>query len=882
MFNCFKFTLCMLVLFCTTTLTFAQSTASYYWSDNQKISINLDRSSLIIQFNDGYDVAKYLKANTTSLKDLEIHSIQGRAVLTFNNTVQGEALEVAKTFVNNSAALKSASFGYQLNDGFQIWPTHHVVLELYKGFTMADLSSVMSEAKASFVEAKYGRILLAVEDINQVLPFANQLRESGLARWAHPDFYAKIKHHLTPSDPLYSNQFQMNNTNGSDADCNAPQAWDISRGSSSIRVAVIDDGLETHPDLPTINLSLGYSPANGGNGTPNSSGAHGVSCAGSISAAHNNIGVAGVAPNCELFSVNIFLGGETGNDLANAISYAKNNGADVLSNSWGYGSCTYSLSVLNNALADAKNNGRGGKGCVIVFAAGNDYFTCVSYPGNNPNVIGVGAITNTGVRSSYSNQGSDLDISAPSNGGTLGVYTTDRVGSAGYASGDYTGSFGGTSSACPVVAGVAALVLSVDGNLTSSAVQSILESTAKDFGSSGFDVQFGHGCVDAKAALDNALGNGGGGGGNPPTCSDNEVVLTLVLDNYASETSWSLTNASGQTVASGSGYTANGSTVTETFCLPDGCYDFTINDSYGDGICCAYGNGSYDLSSGGTSLASGGQFTSSETKNICVGSGGGGGGNPTSCPTIDLTAQTINSYGGTQDQGTFTVRASDGALILNDNAWKSIDLNYTVTANTVLEFEFGSTDEGEIHGIGFDTDNNISSNLTFKVHGTQNWGITNYDNYSNVGNWVSYTIPVGQIYTGTFNRLFFVCDDDAGTSSNAYFRNVKVYENGSCDASASLARFTDVTNIIHAAEGEFSGALKLFPNPTNNVLNVQLGATGAVQTRVTDALGRTMSEQTMQDGVNQLNVAAFPAGMYQLTIIKENGEMITEKFIKVR
>ena len=341
-----------------------------------------------------------------------------------------------------------------------------------------------------------------------------------MVKWAHPDFYAKINHYSTPTDPLYSNQFQMNNSN--DVDCDAPEAWAITRRSANIVVAVIDDGVETHPDLPNLNTALGYSPANGGNGTPNSSGAHGVACAGIINAAHNGVGVAGVAPDVGIFSVNIFEGGETGNDLADAITYAKNNGADVLSNSWGYGSCTYSLSVLNSALADAKANGRDGKGCVIVFAAGNDYFSCVSYPGNNPNVIGVGAITNTGFRSSYSNQGPSLDISAPSNGGNASVYTTDRVGSAGYASGDYTGTFGGTSAACPFVAGVAALVLSVNDGLCSDDVQSILQNTATDMGTTGFDVEFGHGRVDADNAVDAAIantgaacGNGGGGTSDP-------------------------------------------------------------------------------------------------------------------------------------------------------------------------------------------------------------------------------------------------------------------------------------------------------------------------------------------------------------------------------
>lgn len=111
----------------------------------------------------------------------------------------------------------------------------------------------------------------------------------------------------------------------------------------------------------------------------------------------------------------------------------------------------------------------------------------------------------------------------------------------------------------------------------------------------------------------NTGATGGGGGG----ASTSEVTLTLVTDNYGSETTWSLTNSSGTAVASGTGY-GNNQTITETFTLADGCYDFTINDSYGDGICCSFGNGSYLLTKGGTTLASGGSFGSTETKNFCV------------------------------------------------------------------------------------------------------------------------------------------------------------------------------------------------------------------------------------------------------------------------
>ena len=115
---------------------------------------------------------------------------------------------------------------------------------------------------------------------------------------------------------------------------------------------------------------------------------------------------------------------------------------------------------------------------------------------------------------------------------------------------------------------------------------------------------------------------GGGGGGS--TCNDNEVTLSITLDNYPGETTWEVANSSGTTVASGGPYSGAGSTVTEDLCLPDGCYDFTIFDSYGDGICCSYGNGSYTLSDGSTVLASGGSFGSSETTSFCL----GGGTNP--------------------------------------------------------------------------------------------------------------------------------------------------------------------------------------------------------------------------------------------------------------
>jgi hypothetical protein len=146
------------------------------------------------------------------------------------------------------------------------------------------------------------------------------------------------------------------------------------------------------------------------------------------------------------------------------------------------------------------------------------------------------------------------------------------------------------------------------------------------------------------------LSSNGCGQGNPPTCSDgiqngdetgvdcggttcppcssgcddNAVTITINLDNYPEETSWTVTNSSGVIVASGGTYGSqpDGSTVTEELCLVDGCYDFNIFDSYGDGICCSYGSGSYSVTdANGNVLASGGSFGSSESTNFCFGGG---------------------------------------------------------------------------------------------------------------------------------------------------------------------------------------------------------------------------------------------------------------------
>jgi hypothetical protein len=146
---------------------------------------------------------------------------------------------------------------------------------------------------------------------------------------------------------------------------------------------------------------------------------------------------------------------------------------------------------------------------------------------------------------------------------------------------------------------------------------------------------------------------------------------------------------------------------------------------------------------------------------------------------IDFSASPILRYDTSQDANSTQYEVLDGGDTLHmwGNNWKCVDLtSYTVTADTVLEFDFMSDGaEGEINGSGLDTDLYISSPYTFKVYGTQAWGLSNYDNYPGSG-WTHYEIPIGQFYTGTRRYLFFVNDADAGQNTSVYYKNVRLVE----------------------------------------------------------------------------------------------------------
>ncbi len=150
---------------------------------------------------------------------------------------------------------------------------------------------------------------------------------------------------------------------------------------------------------------------------------------------------------------------------------------------------------------------------------------------------------------------------------------------------------------------------------------------------------------------------------------------------------------------------------------------------------------------------------------------------------INFNDNTPNNYGAGQNgTGTVSVSPDGSSLTLDGNRWQYINFPYTITANTVLEFDFSSSVEGEIHGIGFDTNLNVDSNL-FQLHGSEIWGIQDFNNYAGAGTPQHYTIPVGQFYTtGDFNYLYFAMDDDE-TESQSVVAEEYIFH-GNCEGNS--------------------------------------------------------------------------------------------------
>jgi len=359
---------------------------------------------------------------------------------------------------------------------------------------------------------------------------------------AEPEIVIPKQPHYRPKDPFYPQQWYLNHSGGSElaanSHINVEKAWDITRGDRSVVVAVADDAIDlNHPDFQGTGKIVAPKDFKDQDFVPlpeSSEESHGTACAGIAVAEENGVGIAGVAPGSALMPIRTtgFLDDDT---IEQLFDYCIAQDASVISCSWGAAAVYFPLSLRQRAaLTRAATQGRQGKGCVIVFAGGNANRPVSgtvyekSWPNDllkgptnwlggftvHPDVITVSACTSLSKKAAYSNWGTNVSVCAPSNNAPpgmwfeqtgyistapdviaslpgLGIFSDDLVGTLGYETGDYVRSFGGTSSACPVVAGVAALVLSANPDLTAQDVKRLLQETADKIVDRDADPQLG-------------------------------------------------------------------------------------------------------------------------------------------------------------------------------------------------------------------------------------------------------------------------------------------------------------------------------------------------------------------------------------------------------
>ena len=250
-----------------------------------------------------------------------------------------------------------------------------------------------------------------------------------------------------------------------------------------------DEGQQYHWDGGTWNGSGqdDYYFKTNPNSNPRDDNGHGTFVSGIVGAESNDQGIAGVSPGARIMPLKVLDGSGVPSgvlatdEIIEAIYYATDNGARVISMSLG---SPFESSAEQDAIDYAH-----GQGVVLVAAAGNDGDETTYYPAGCENVIGAGATNNLDEKASFSNHNASVDVTAPG----WRIYTTTRSGGYGYGS--------GTSAATPMVAGVAALILSYDPSLSSSQVEQVIEDNALDLGDPGRDDYYGYGRIDAYSSL---------------------------------------------------------------------------------------------------------------------------------------------------------------------------------------------------------------------------------------------------------------------------------------------------------------------------------------------------------------------------------------------
>ena len=449
---------------------------------------------------------------------------------------EGEAQGLAE-IIDADPSIQFAGRGLRDQDGAPVVYTENLFVKFEDSVEpdacVAALEGAGLTVKRELAFATNAYFAAAPERIGRrVFELADELLASDQVECCHPELIREQSF-----NEAFPQQWHLQPTAEVDAHANVVAAWETTRGEGTV-IAIVDDGVDIeHAEFASegkIVAPQSLSRPKGDDPRPTEGSNHGTACAG-VACGDGRYGASGVAPDAKLMPLRL-VSGLGSIDEAEAFTWAADNGADVISCSWGpidgewwnpddptHENIEPLPDSTRLAIDYATETGRGGRGCVITWAAGNgnesvDNDGYATYE----RVVAVAACNDRGTRSAYSDMGRGLWCAFPSNHGepslTPGIWTTDRTGLEGYnpgdeslgdEAGDYTNSFGGTSSACPGVAGVAALILAVNPELTWRQVREVLrdccdriDEAGGDYDGDGHSPLYGYGRVNAARAVE--------------------------------------------------------------------------------------------------------------------------------------------------------------------------------------------------------------------------------------------------------------------------------------------------------------------------------------------------------------------------------------------
>ncbi len=506
--------------------------------------INLTKSNQLLAIKSKRNapaVKKRVLDKATNLSLRQVNAM-GDFVLLRNGKHQLEATNQALDTLRQQSSTEVGSHVYHINDAKSepLIPTGNLYVVFAPTLPVAECHDIMEVFSLKIVQKdnEYEYILGVTEKSPNPIKVAAALQNEYKSKVliAEPDFERSVARYEfnLPKDRFFADQWHLQNQGPEHfywvsgdkgifsqdkfikgADAKVVEAWQYlgNFGSPNITIAIIDDGFDiNHPDIQgngaRVSTRAQNFVDNNGNVLPVASSQsgreeeHGTFCAGVALGAANGKGVSGAAPNAKFLPIKAI---HVANDMAAEqwLTYAANNGADIISCSWGWKVGTPISSRMQGVLRKIATEGRNGKGVILCFAAGNanpdsnNVAAPVSNFAADPNVICVAASTSFDTLANYSFYGPNVTIAAPSGGDEYAAITTcsvspdlaknpeqvffDDNGNA------YTSWFSGTSSACPLVAGICALILSANPNLTAQRVKEIIKMTADKITDPAFD-----------------------------------------------------------------------------------------------------------------------------------------------------------------------------------------------------------------------------------------------------------------------------------------------------------------------------------------------------------------------------------------------------------